>query len=266
MGKSHTGVPIGKESNVKVKILFFVQWVVIVALATLLLKQFVSFGPKGPVVREPQTPGESTLAYTPPPAPKFSAEDLVQLEALKKKFSPTLEKITDRIYLARAFALGSVAMIITDDGLVIVDTTESRSVAEEILAEFREITDLPVKYIIYTHGHRDHTLGAPAFFSQGVEVIATNAAVRLLKTYHEELRAFHDRSRANQSGRLAAEYSMPTLIKSIFKPDADPEDNLARIIKSFSLDYLGYLSGNLNMFGFYRSAAAMERKHADFKP
>jgi alkyl sulfatase BDS1-like metallo-beta-lactamase superfamily hydrolase len=47
--------------------------------------------------------------------------------------------------------------------------------------------------------------------------------VRLLKTYHEELRAFHDRSRANQSGRLAAEYSMPTLIKSIFKPDADPQ-------------------------------------------
>ena len=192
-------------------------------LAALLLKQFVSFGSREPVVREPQTPRESTLAYTPPPAPRFSADDLLRLAALKKKYSPTVEKITDRIYLARGFALGSVAMIITDEGLVIVDTTESRSVAEEIFARFREITDLPVRYVIYTHGHRDHILGTPVFFSQGVEVIATNTAVELMKAYRKELRAFHDRSRANQSGRLAPEYALRTRIKSIFKLEADPQ-------------------------------------------
>ena len=48
--------------------------------------------------------------------------------------------------------------------------------------------------------------------------------------------------------------------------NANPEEKLARVVKSFSLDYLGYLSGNLNMFGFYRSAAAMERKQAAYKP
>ncbi len=207
----------------KVKALFLLHWVVILALVTLLLKQFISFNSSRPMVREPQTPEESTLAYTPPPPPRFSAQALVRLAALKKKYAPTVEKITDHIYLARGFALGSVGMIITAEGLVIVDTTESRTVAEEILARFREITDLPVRSIIYTHGHRDHTLGTPAFFSQGVQIIATNEAVKLLKAYREELRAFHDRSRTNQSGRLATEYSMESPIKSLFKLEADSQ-------------------------------------------
>jgi alkyl sulfatase BDS1-like metallo-beta-lactamase superfamily hydrolase len=47
---------------------------------------------------------------------------------------------------------------------------------------------------------------------------------------------------------------------------ANPKDRLARVIKSNSLDYLAITSGNLNMFGFYRSAAAMERQAAGVKP
>ncbi len=47
---------------------------------------------------------------------------------------------------------------------------------------------------------------------------------------------------------------------------AHPDEKIARVIKSYSLDYLGYGAQNLNMFGFYRSAAAMERKKADYKP
>jgi hypothetical protein len=91
---------------VKVKILFLTHWVVILVLAALLLMPFISIGSREAVVRKPQTPRESTLAYTPPPAPRFSADDLLRLAALKKKYSPTVEKITDRIYLARGFALG----------------------------------------------------------------------------------------------------------------------------------------------------------------
>ncbi len=207
----------------KVKVLFLVHWVVILGLAALVLKQFISFDSRRPMVREPKTPEESTLVYTPPPAPRFSVKDLARLKALKKQYSPTVEKITPRIYLARGFALGNVGMIVTDEGLVIVDTTESRAVAEEILARFREITDRPVRYVIYTHGHRDHTLGTPAFFSREVQVIATNEAVKRLKAYREELPAFLDRSRANQSGRLATDYSMKSPIESIFKLEADSQ-------------------------------------------
>ena len=38
----------------------------------------------------------------------------------------------------------------------------------------REITDKPIKAIIYTHGHPDHYNAAGAFYSEGVEVWARN--------------------------------------------------------------------------------------------
>jgi alkyl sulfatase BDS1-like metallo-beta-lactamase superfamily hydrolase len=47
---------------------------------------------------------------------------------------------------------------------------------------------------------------------------------------------------------------------------ANPKEKMARVIKSNSLDNLAITSGNLNMFGFYRSAAAMERQVAGGKP
>jgi hypothetical protein len=41
---------------------------------------------------------------------------------------------------------------------------------------------------------------------------------------------------------------------------------VAHLIKASSLDYLAYAASNLNTFGFYRSAAALERQRAGIKP
>jgi glyoxylase-like metal-dependent hydrolase (beta-lactamase superfamily II) len=60
--------------------------------------------------------------------------------------------------------------VITDEGVVIIDTgtgTVAPLVKEEIVRE----TDKPIKYIIYTHGHFDHTEGAAVFMDQHPEVI-----------------------------------------------------------------------------------------------
>ena len=54
-------------------------------------------------------------------------------------------------------------MIVGADGIVIVDTGLTPAHAGRILAEFRKITAKPVKAIIYTHGHADHTDGASVF-------------------------------------------------------------------------------------------------------
>ncbi len=68
--------------------------------------------------------------------------------------------------------------VITDEGVVIIDTgtgTVAPLVKEEIARE----TDKPIKYIIYTHGHFDHTEGAAAFMDQHPEVIGhENVATR----------------------------------------------------------------------------------------
>jgi len=57
---------------------------------------------------------------------------------------------------------GNVTALLTDDGIVIVDTAlqgNGRSIVEEL----RKRTDLPVRTIIYTHGHVDH-VGSTEYF------------------------------------------------------------------------------------------------------
>ena len=86
-----------------------------------------------------------------------------ELKAHPEYFRREVVQLADNVYQAFGFAASNVYMIIGDDGLVIVDTTETTAAAENVLAEFRKITDLPVKTIILTHSHRDHVSGASVF-------------------------------------------------------------------------------------------------------
>ena len=62
--------------------------------------------------------------------------------------------------MAIGYALANSIMVIGQDGVIIVDVTESYDSAKEIFAEFRKITNKPVTDIIYTHNHADHVYGA----------------------------------------------------------------------------------------------------------
>jgi len=60
-------------------------------------------------------------------------------------------------------------MIEGDDGIIIIDTTESPTSAQAILKEFRHITSKPVVGIIYTHFHHDHVGGTKTFLNEAKE-------------------------------------------------------------------------------------------------
>ena len=89
-------------------------------------------------------------------------------------FRKEVVRLAEDVYQAFGFAASNVYMIKGDDGLIVIDTTESTAAAGHILAKFRKITDLPVKTIVYTHSHRDHVSGAAVFAEGGQpEVIAS---------------------------------------------------------------------------------------------
>lgn len=75
-------------------------------------------------------------------------------------------KIGDNIYSAVGYALNYPTMIVGDDGIIIVDASETVDSMQEIMKEFRKITDLPVKAFILTHNHGDHWGGMTACVSQ----------------------------------------------------------------------------------------------------
>lgn len=73
------------------------------------------------------------------------------------------------IWTAVGYAASNVHMIEGDKSVTIIDTTETTSAAETILAAFRKLTDKPVARIILTHSHRDHISGARVF-SEGRDI------------------------------------------------------------------------------------------------
>lgn len=95
----------------------------------------------------------------PPPAVAGSAA----LEAHSAEFRRDIIEVVPGIHVAIGYALANVILIEGDDGVIIVDTTESLEAARTVKAEFDRITDKPVQAIIYTHNHTDHIFGAEAF-------------------------------------------------------------------------------------------------------
>lgn len=79
------------------------------------------------------------------------------------EFSEEVLKVTDGVYVAIGFGVSPSSMIVGTDGIIIVDTMIDTDSATRALAAFRKITDKPVKAIIFTHAHGDHTGGARVF-------------------------------------------------------------------------------------------------------
>jgi len=83
-----------------------------------------------------------------------------------KKMEQRVYKIAANVYSAVGYALANSIMIEGRDGIIIVDVTESVDSAKAILAEFRKLTDKPVKAVVYTHNHTDYTMGVKAFTTE----------------------------------------------------------------------------------------------------
>jgi glyoxylase-like metal-dependent hydrolase (beta-lactamase superfamily II) len=67
---------------------------------------------------------------------------------------------------------GNVGVLVTDEGVLVVDTMTFVRQGEAIIERIRGFTHQRVLAILNTHYHRDHTHGNPAFFP-GTKVIAT---------------------------------------------------------------------------------------------
>ncbi len=93
---------------------------------------------------------------------------------------PGLTKIAEGIYSyidaknpAPSSSFGANAGIIVGrDGIVVVDTLISSKEAQRFIKDIRAVTDKPIRYVVNTHEHLDHSLGNAEFASLGSPVIA----------------------------------------------------------------------------------------------
>jgi cyclase len=83
-----------------------------------------------------------------------------------------VSKVTGNIYMLQG-AGGNIAASLGDDGILIVDT-EYSPLADKIQAALKSIgiTDKPVRFVIDTHYHSDHSDGNAAWSGRGATIIA----------------------------------------------------------------------------------------------
>jgi len=92
--------------------------------------------------------------------------------AQNQDFSKVQMKVTQvagNVYMLEG-AGGNIGASVGDDGIVIVDD-QYAPMADKIKAALKGITDKPVRFVINTHYHEDHT-GGNAIFQQTVPIIA----------------------------------------------------------------------------------------------
>ena len=116
--------------------------------------------------------------------------------------APRLVKVADDLYVIQNANHtvaeigqngGNVSVIVTREGVILVDSKFER-MHDDIMAKVRSLTDRPVRYLVLTHNHGDHSGGAARFQSMGVTVVSSVAS-------RENM------ARANLAGRAQVAYS-----------------------------------------------------------
>ena len=104
----------------------------------------------------------------------------------------TIKKVGDGVYAAVGSDSGkagsNAGFIIGNNGVVVVDTFEGIAPAQDLLAEIQKLTRLPVRFVVNTHYHLDHTGGNAVFQKAGATILAQRNLRGWLRT--ENLKFF----------------------------------------------------------------------------
>ncbi len=101
-----------------------------------------------------------------------------------------LDTLAAGVYAARvlprpdAYAFANSLVVVGDSAALVVDTQQSSTAAGVLVELVRQVTDVPVRYVVNTHWHGDHVYGNQAWADAhaGVRFLAHPATVEAMRS------------------------------------------------------------------------------------
>ncbi len=116
----------------------------------------------------------------------------------------TVKKLAEGVYAAisgdGSKAGSNAGFVVGSNGVLVVDTFVSTAAARDLLAEIRKITNLPIRFVVNTHYHLDHTGGNAVFAEAGATILAQRNLRGWLRT--ENLKFFGPSPKAEDRARV----------------------------------------------------------------
>src|SRR5208282_909607 len=81
-----------------------------------------------------------------------------------------LTPVADGVYAAigKNGAFGNCAVVVNRDDVLVVDGSMRPSWARDLVLQIQRMTDKPVRYVVNTHWHPDHTQGNQAYLQETI--------------------------------------------------------------------------------------------------
>jgi glyoxylase-like metal-dependent hydrolase (beta-lactamase superfamily II) len=89
-----------------------------------------------------------------------------------------VQKLKDDLYVigvTKGVGAGNVAVQVTSDGVILIDDMFDRN-HDELLEKLKSVTDKPIKYVLNTHQHDDHSGGNAKMLAMNADVISHRTA------------------------------------------------------------------------------------------
>jgi len=95
--------------------------------------------------------------------------------------TPTVKQVASDVYFFFDFNGSNAVFLVTDDGVLLIDTRTHPREGRDLLERIRKVTDKPVKWVINSHFHGDHHMGNSVFKDLGATFVAQEETARIMQ-------------------------------------------------------------------------------------